>query len=154
MYARILVALDGSELAEQILPYVESLAERFSATVTLLRATMPVERAVTAEVGIAAGFVDLTPIIEEERREAARYLEHVAECLRRGGITVQCVQPEGSPAEVILEHARRTNGELIALTTHGRGGLGRLVFGSVADEVLRKAPCPVLLVRTTLQDKS
>jgi nucleotide-binding universal stress UspA family protein len=82
MYAHILVALDGSELAEQILPYVESLAEKFSATVTLLRATLPVENAVAAELGIEGIFVDPTPIIEEDRREVASYLEHVAERLR------------------------------------------------------------------------
>jgi nucleotide-binding universal stress UspA family protein len=154
MYARILVALDGSELAEQILPHVECLAEKFGATVTLIRATMPVEQAVAPELGIEAVFVDPTPIIEEERREAARYLEHVAERFQGRGIAVQCAQPEGSPAVAILEHARRYNTDLIALTTHGRGGLGRLVFGSVADEVLRKAPCPVLLVRATTDKKS
>jgi hypothetical protein len=51
-------------------------------------------------------------------------------------------------------HARRSNSDLIAPTTHGRGGLGRLVFGSAADQVLRKAPCPVLLVRATIDNKS
>jgi nucleotide-binding universal stress UspA family protein len=154
MYARILVALDGSQLAEQILPYAEPLAEKFSATVILLRATMPVAPAVAAEVGIAGGFVDPTPIIEEERHEAARYLEQVADRLRRRGITVECLHTEGSPAEAILEHAQRSNSDLLALTTHGRGGLGRLVFGSVADEVLRKSPCPVLLVRARVEHKS
>jgi nucleotide-binding universal stress UspA family protein len=68
MYARILVALDGLELAEQILPHAECLAEKFGATVTLIRATMPVEQAVAAELGIGGVFVDPTPIIEEERR--------------------------------------------------------------------------------------
>src|SRR3981189_1119438 len=116
MYTRILVALDGSDLAEQILPHVEALAEKFNATVILLRATTPLEQAVAAELRIEGVFVDPPPIIEEEGRE---------------GITVQCVQPEESPAEAILEHARRSNTDLIALTTHGRGGLGRLVFGSV-----------------------
>jgi nucleotide-binding universal stress UspA family protein len=115
---------------------------------------MPVEKAVAGELGIEGIFVDPTPIIEEDRREAASYLEHVAERLRRRGITVQCVHPESSPADAILEHARRSNSDVIALTTHGRGGLGRLVFGSVADEVLRKAPCPVLLVRATIDNKS
>jgi nucleotide-binding universal stress UspA family protein len=153
MYTRILAALDGSDLAEQILPHVEALAEKFSATVILLRATTPVQQVVAAELGIEGVFVDPMLIIEEERREAARYLEQVAERLRRRGITVQCVQPEGSPAKTILEHARGTNTDLIALTTHGHGGLGRLIFGSVADEVLRKAVCPLLLVRATNHDK-
>lgn len=152
MFARILVALDGSERAEQILPYVESLAEKFSATVLLLRATMPVEQVVAADLGLVV--VEPTPIIEDERREAAQYLQRLAERLQRRGITVECAQPVGSPAKAILEHSLRSKSELIALTTHGRGGLGRLVFGSVADEVLRKALCPVLLVRVTVENKS
>jgi universal stress protein A len=80
-------------------------------------------------------------------------LEHVTARSLRRGITVQNVQPERSPAEAILEHTRRGNSDLIALTTHGDGGLGRLGFGNVADEVPRKAPCPVLLVQATMENK-
>jgi nucleotide-binding universal stress UspA family protein len=98
--------------------------------------------------------VDPTPIIEDERREATRYLEQVADRLRRRAITVECLQTEGSSAEAILAHAQRSNSDLLALTTHGRGGLGRLVFGSVAEEVLRKSPRPVLLVRASVEHKS
>ena len=75
------------------------------------------------------------------------YLGTVADRLRGKGRTVTNVQLEGNAAEEILEYARREGIELIAITTHGRGALGRLVFGSVADEVLRKAPCPVLVER-------
>jgi nucleotide-binding universal stress UspA family protein len=148
MYARILAALDGSELAERILPHIEALAEKLGSAVTLLMVTTPVERAVASDAITGTdAFVDVTPLVEEERREAAKYLEHIADRLRCRGLAVQCARPEGTAAEMILEHARRMDTDLIALTTHGRSGLGRVVFGSVADEVLRKAPCPVLLVR-------
>jgi nucleotide-binding universal stress UspA family protein len=68
--------------------------------------------------------------------------------------SLELQQPEGTAAEMILEHARRMKTDLIALTTHGRSGLGRVVFGSVADEVLRKAPCPVLLVQVSEEPRS
>ena len=151
MYKRILVALDGSELAERILPHVRALAERFGSAVTLVRATTPVAT-IIAQAGVGAEpavvtAIDPDQLVESERTEAAGYLESLAERLRRQGLDVACQQSEGSPADVILEHARSLPAELVALTTHGRGGIGRMVFGSVAEEVLRSAPCPVLLVR-------
>jgi len=149
MYERILTALDGSELAERILPHVEALALKFGASVVLVRAVPVMEQTVRAQAGLAAGYVDPTPVIEADRREAAQYLERIAERLIGGGLAVVWKQPEGSAAEAILEHARGSSADLIALTTHGRSGLGRVVFGSVADDVLRRAPCPVLLVRVT-----
>ena len=149
MYGRILVALDGSEVAERILPHVEALAEKFGSTVTLLQATTPPETLVaasTAEPGAAAA-VDPTPTIEAERHETQRYLEAVTDRLRRRGLAVESESPQAGAAEIIVERASELGADLIAMTTHGRGGLGRLVFGSVADAVLRSATCPVLLVR-------
>jgi nucleotide-binding universal stress UspA family protein len=121
--------------------------------VILLRAVPALERAVAAQAGIAAGFVDPTPVIEQERSEATLYLERVGERLINRGLSVVWKQPEGSASEAILEHAQASNADLIALTTHGRGGLGRAVFGSVADEVLRRARCPVLLLRVTEESR-
>ena len=153
MFSRILVALDGSTAAEEILAHVEALAEKLGATVILLRAIPALERAVAAQAGVAAGFVDPTPVIEQERSEATNYLERVGERLISRGLSVVWQQPEGSASEAILEHAQASNADLIALTTHGRGGLGRAVFGSVADEVLRRARCPVLLLRVTEESR-
>jgi nucleotide-binding universal stress UspA family protein len=153
MYERILVALDGSALAEQILPHVEALSKAFRSKVMLLRVTEPPERLITETAGTlpmgvpGSPVLDVTPLVEEQRREAVSYLTSVAERLRGQGLTVEQAQPEGSPADMVLQQARDAGADLIAMTTHGRGGLGRLVFGSVADAVLRQAPCPVLLVR-------
>jgi nucleotide-binding universal stress UspA family protein len=151
MYARILVALDGSELAERILPHVEALAEKLGSAVTLLRA-IPSPGIILAEaapgaVPVAGPVVDVTPLVEAERREAGAYLDAVAERLRARGVTVETEQSEGPAHEVIVARARELSAGLVAMTTHGRGGLSRLFFGSVAEAVLREAPCPVLLLR-------
>ena len=152
MYDRILVPLDGSDIAERVLPHVEALAEKFGSAVTLLQATTPPETliAASAEGAAPAGPVlDPTPIVEAERQAASAYLEVAAERLRGRGLAVAGERPEAAPADAIVEHAHRAGTDLIAMTTHGRGGLGRLILGSVADEVLRSAPCPVLLVRVS-----
>jgi nucleotide-binding universal stress UspA family protein len=153
MYERILVPLDGSALAEQVLPHVEALAEQFRSTVFLLRALTPpgviIAGSVAGAQPLAAGVVDPTPIVEAERQEAATYLQAVAARLRQEGLAVEYERPEGPADEIIAERARSLGADLIAMTTHGRGGLPRLVFGSVADAVLRNAPCPTLLVRAS-----
>jgi nucleotide-binding universal stress UspA family protein len=150
-YQRILVALDGSPLAEQILPHVIALAEKFDATLMLVRAMTPVEQ-LAAVITPSMGGAPLDPTIIDdmrasEEREATTYLEHVARGLRERGIKVACERPIGPPAQAILAVARSHEADLIALTTHGRTGLGRLVFGSVAADVLRRATDPILLVR-------
>jgi nucleotide-binding universal stress UspA family protein len=149
MYGHILVALDGSTLAEQILPHVEALAAKLGSKVTLLQATTPAET-IIAQAGADAGgpgFVDPEPIVEAEREQTNAYLETLTNRLRGHGLNVEHEQAEGSAGDAIVQRATTLGADLIAMTTHGRGGLGRLVFGSVADEVLGKAGCPILLVR-------
>ncbi len=143
MYERILAALDGSELSERVLPYVEALAEKFGSTIVLLRAN-PV---LSASAVAASPPQDPTMVHRAEEQAAESYLSAVAAQLRAKGHRVEVELPIGKPAEQIIERARATGVDLIAMTTHGRGGLGRLVFGSVANEVLQQAPCPVLTVR-------
>ena len=148
MYKRIVVALDGSAAAEQILPHVEVLAERFGSTLVLLRATPRAEPGLVGEaVLMSGGALDRAAIMDAPRREAADYLAGLADRLRGRGLAIDTAQPEGEPAHVIVQHLRQEGADLLAMTTHGRGGLGRVVFGSVAESVLRQAPCPVLLVR-------
>jgi nucleotide-binding universal stress UspA family protein len=155
MYEHLLVALDGSPAAEQVLEHAEALAVAFHSTITLLHATVSAETvlAQTASggttLGDVASYVDPTPIVEAERDSAVDYLNGVAARLRQHKLTINTEHPEGPPAEEIVERARALGVSLILMTTHGRGGLGRVVFGSVADSVLRHAPCPVLLVRVS-----
>ena len=151
MYDRILVALDGSDVAEAVLPYVEALGERFGSTLIFLRATtapspeLAVSTVRTAPLRSAIG--DYAKALEAERQEAASYLEALVDRLGSKGFPVRSERLEGHPADVLAQRARELEVDLIAMTTQGRGGLRRVVFGSVADAVLRGAPCPVLLVR-------
>jgi nucleotide-binding universal stress UspA family protein len=128
MYQHILVPLDGSELAEAALAQIVPLAQRFMANVTLLQV-----------------------VAEAEPGTIEDYLRGAAQGLHDQAISVAIEYPEGRPSEVIIDRASQLGVDLIAMTSHGRGGLGRAVFGSVADEVLRQAPCPVLLVRVVDQ---
>jgi nucleotide-binding universal stress UspA family protein len=156
VYARILVALDGSTRAELVLPYVEALAEQFGSSVTLLRVTTAAQAiagpALTATIppvapNVAAKPIDPSAVVAAERHEVERYLQAVAQRLHSRGLTVSPEQHEGSAADVIIRRARELDASVIAMTTHGSGRLARLIFGSTADAVLRHAPCPILLVR-------
>ncbi len=149
MFEKILVCLDGSKLAEQIMPYAIEQTLRFNSKLTLLQVmTMPSSAYVGAE-GISGGMVG---IIEEEIQrqepEIKTYLDSIAQPLLERGIDLECVilRP-ASAGDAIVDYARANSIKLICIATHGHGGLGRLVFGSVADHVLRKSGLPVLLIK-------
>jgi nucleotide-binding universal stress UspA family protein len=151
---RVLVPLDGSELAEQVLEPVLALGTGTRAEYTLLRV---VNRMTPVSYDPASGRVSglrkslLGQLQELDRRESARarnYLERLAERLRARSLAVQTrVVLHEQPAVAILDDAQQNAVDLIALATHGRGGLRRLLLGSVADKVLRGAATPVLVCR-------
>jgi nucleotide-binding universal stress UspA family protein len=158
MYEQLLVALDGSPAAERVVDHAAALASAFGSTITLLRATISAEMFIAetaggdATVGQVGPTLDPTPVLEADRDSAIDYLNGVAARLRQRNLKVNTEHPEGSANQVIVDRAKALGATLILMTTHGRGGLGRMVFGSVADSVLRHAPCPVLLVRITDHD--
>jgi nucleotide-binding universal stress UspA family protein len=122
--------------------------------VTCLCAVEPISPALFAESGMPGAYVCMEPLLEtqeEIRDEDVTYLNRVKQRLAKDGIDVDTEQPEGRAAEAIVASARKHQADLIAMTTHGRSGLGRALLGSVADEVVRTAPCPVLLVRNVAQ---
>jgi len=143
MYERILVPLDGSKLAEQAIPYATELCKG-STQVTLFQV-------VHLPLPLAAPDVAMTvpmPDLDELKQEALDYLERLAAPLRAEGVRVQvAVVERDAVAQAIVEYAEENEINLIAMTTHGRSGLSRLLFGSVAEEVVRHAPCPVLIIR-------
>jgi nucleotide-binding universal stress UspA family protein len=132
-YRTILVALDGSPLAERALPFARAVARGAGARLVLVRAVPP------ATVAPAPGSAG---------DEAAAYLERIA-LLVTGHGAVEVAVPAGEPAAAILAHGRARGADLLVLATHGRSGLGRWLYGSVADAVLRHAETPVLLVPAT-----
>lgn len=129
-YKNILVSLDGSEAAEQVLPYIRTFAHHFSSKILLLSVPEGSESEAYGET-------------------IHQYLEDVAEALRGEGFDVTTRVTGSGPARTILEISEHENIDLIMMASHGRGGVERadkVVIGSVADSVVQKTPCPVFLV--------
>ncbi len=136
-WRRLLVCLDGSDTSATILPVATAWAHRLDLEVRLLHVAYPYGEAPAGEFGLA-----------EEERAAARQLEAAAAELASAGLTVhRSIEEHTQPAVGIAERASRGGADLIALATHGRTGLARLVAGSVALEVVRRVDVPVLTVR-------
>ncbi len=133
-YQRILVPLDGSELAEAILDHVEQAARAFSAEVVVLT-VLP-----------ATGVVP--ELAREDITQATSYLDRMKQRLTDKGLKVQTTIRYGDPADEIIDYARVNDIDLIAMSTHGRSGISHLIFGSVAEKVLRGTRSPVLLIRS------
>jgi nucleotide-binding universal stress UspA family protein len=149
MFSHILVGLDGSARAEQSIPYVEAIAEKFVSKVTLIHVVMPRSTpAWFAEVDAAGLAYDPNLFAEEEEKSAKAYLADIVQRLVERGIAAEWEAPEGHPADVIVDRARGIGADLIVGTTHGRGGVARMVRGSTAEAILHHAECPVLLLRT------
>ena len=152
MYEHVVVALDGSPEAEAILPYVQELATKFGSRITLVHVNMSevalvASTSTDAASGLAPAITDPTPIIQAEHESTDAYLRQLAARVSAAGGQVEWVALEGSPSQQVADFAREHNASLIALTTHGRAGLERALFGSVADSILRHTDCPVLMVR-------
>lgn len=139
----LVVPLDGSELAQRALPYVERLARTLSMEVLLAR-VVRTEFPTYTETDL--GF-RVPEFREEVNREATEYLEQVAQHLRDKGLTVRSEVLTGSAARALLNLAHETPQNLIAMTTHGRTGLSRWMMGSVASTLVRRSGAPVLVIR-------
>lgn len=144
MYTNILVPLDGSARAERILPFVEELAVKFQARIVLLQI-------VEQSVALISPY-DIAPYnaFDEYKRNVAEtrhYLAGHEGSLRSKGLTVKSVVENGPVVAAILNAAEREGCDLIAMASHGRSGLQRVFYGSVAAGVLQRADRPLLLVR-------
>lgn len=143
MYTRILVPLDGSELAEQVLPYVRVLGKGLQARIELLRVFEPV----SPSLADPAHGLYLDRIIASVRTQVQDYLENIAATLRKDGLTVSTVVHEGNPAASIVQEAETIPDTLVAISTHGRSGITRWVMGGTTDKVLHATTHPLLIVR-------
>lgn len=144
MYKRVAVPLDGSPVAEAIIPFILEIAGPLDLEVVLLRVVPPlVPQAVESSRHVV--FED----VERRRVDAEEYLAPLAVELRDKAVRVRIEVRRGEPAIEIVAGAREAGADLIAMTTHGRSGLGRLLFGSVAESVLRHGEFPVFLMRLT-----
>ena len=147
-WKRLLVPLDGSPVAEAIIPIASRIARGLGLEILLLRAVHDEPpRVVEAARHIV---IDQTA---QRTREAEEYLQGVAGRLSAGGSRVRTVVRAGDAAREILAGAREFEADLIAMSTHGRGALGRLIHGSVTEAVLHRAHLPVFVVRATESEK-
>jgi len=134
MYKEMLVPLDGSKLAETVLPYVTPMVAQFGLNVTFLH--------VCDSVLASSLFM------------CQSYIEHVAELVKKeagGRATITGKAVTGRPAPAILDYARDSRSDIIAMATHGESGMGMWAFGSVAHKVLTASPVPVMVVRKELR---
>ena len=142
MYKKILVPLDGSELAECVLPHVKAIATGCNvAAVVLLQVVEP------PPTGRGEGVIDFTTWADANMKIAREYLARVQSQLILEGLKVESEVLVGTAAEAITTFAKGSGVDFIAIATHGRSGISRWVFGSVADRVLRSSGVPVLIVR-------
>ena len=148
MYERILVPLDGSPLAEQVLPFVSVLGKTFGSSVVLLRVFDPVP----AELSDPAHGVYIDRLAASFRNSALEYLVRVKRSLSELGDNVTTIAHEGDAASHILNEAGNDPSTLITMSTHGRSGITRWVLGSVVDKVLRAAGNSLMIIRARPQE--
>ena len=144
MYSKVIVPLDGSELAEQALPYAQLVARGLSIPIELVEAFDVLPPAVHNHGSMYA----LDKMLEEARQRSGHYLAGVEEALRTTGYAVSSATLPGAPHQAIVDRADADPNALIVMSTHGRGGLSRWALGSVADKVLHTVPNPMLIVRS------
>lgn len=143
-FARIVVPLDGSRAAEEAIPHALALAAPAEARVTLVQVVAP-RRMLARPAPVSR--VDARALAWQSAQAERDLAAHAAR-IAGGCVSVDTVVlVDDQPARAILDLARRTSAELIAMSTHGRGGVRRLVLGSVADKVMRGAETAVLLLR-------
>jgi nucleotide-binding universal stress UspA family protein len=145
-FKRILVPLDGSALSERALPAARALARKFESQILLLRVLdIPTPTTPTSQLEMTIGWV--REARQHTFEEARSYLEAIQGELCEEGFDTRVLLRDRAPAEDILDVAKAENVDLIVISSHGRGGLARWTFGSVAERVARHSPCPVLLIR-------
>jgi nucleotide-binding universal stress UspA family protein len=144
---RILVPLDGSDLAAKALSVAESIARRLSARLDLVVVVPPLVLPFVGGEPYIPGEVYVR--LDSERTESAqKYLQTVAQAARDHGVPIRIWLEHGDPASRLLDVASELHSALIVMTTHGRTGLARFALGSVADRVVRAGAAPVLLLRS------
>lgn len=142
MYKKILVPLDGSPLAEAVLPHAKALAKSEDAELVLLR--------VAIDLGGEFAFEDpaiAADMVKQMESETAIYMTEAKSKVESDGVKVSVIVREGLIAETILAAAEEIGADVIAMSTHGRSGVRRWFMGSVADRVVNHSKVPVMLIR-------
>ena len=154
MYKNIMVPLDGSELAECVLPHVDIFVTGCQVeTITFVRVVEPAparysEISVTANPHEYENIQKKVEMIEEERRAfATKYLNQIITRVKQEGTVFKAVVLVGHVADKLVDYVEPNEIDLVLIATHGRSGISRWVRGSIADKVLRSSSAPILMVR-------
>ena len=146
MYQKIMVPLDGSELAECVLPHVEAFISQCQIrTIVFVRVLEAITPAVAGEYAI--NVEDLESREANRKASAEEYLNQIMKRMKPGETRLEKEVLIGRPADKLADYADQNDVDLILMATHGRSGVSRWVRGSVADRILRAASVPVLMVR-------
>ncbi len=147
MLKHVLVTLDGSELAERALAYSQDLVCG-SGQITLLSVVNAPDVLVYGNypVPVAVQSESYNDIVDSAREQARTYVDEICSRMRADGATVTGVVDVGEPAQVIIEQAKKLDVDAVVMSTHGRTGFSRWLFGSVTHKVLSAMPCPVFVV--------
>jgi len=148
MYSRMLIPLDGSKTAENVLPYARFIAGALKLPIELLAVVDIVELAIHISAGRPR---DLDTMIADSVRRSEQYLREVARTFSNG---TKCTVEKGKAEQVIIETAAADKGTLVTMATHGRSGMNRWLLGSVTEKVLRGGTNAMLLVRATEEEKT
>jgi nucleotide-binding universal stress UspA family protein len=141
----VLVPIDFSATADQALAYAITLAQQLHARLTLLHVLdLTLLAMEDRTIGVPA------TALETLETEAHHLLQASLERVQRAGLQGECLLVQGTPAHMIVETAGEQGVDLIIMGTHGRTGLAHVLVGSVAEHVIRQAPCPVLVTRKTM----
>jgi len=150
MFNKILVPLDGSELAECVFPYVEDIARKRDSRVEAVFVVEHYE--MPFHGGVVFNEENLRAIERSAIKSAEQYMSTVKQRLLSKGIEVNTVVLEGKIADSLVDYASNNGFDLIVMATHGRSGLARWVVGSVADKILHCSTVPMLLIRSESQE--
>ncbi len=149
MYTKMLIPLDGSKVAEQVLPYARCLARKLSIPIELLQAADPEALALLTDPAHSR-YADT--VWADKINSGKTYLDAVARSFE--GACVQCVVEKGKAEDVVIDRAAADKNTLIVMATHGRSGIQRWLLGSVADKVLHGSSNHMLLVRSSEEGKN
>jgi nucleotide-binding universal stress UspA family protein len=146
MYQHVMVPLDGSELAECVLPHVRAIAVGCSVVkVTLVRVVEPL--LIRGSVGVRISPEEKERLEKQSMDEAKDYLEQIAKSLKESGVAAESEVLSGDVVSKLVDYANMNEVDLVIISTHGRSGVSRWVWGSVTDRILRAVCVPVTMVR-------
>jgi nucleotide-binding universal stress UspA family protein len=148
MYTKILAPLDGSQLAECTFTHVDAIINGGGVKeLVLARVLEPLQLATYADADGFMGAKDIEKLIIAQENEAKNYLDKTKRRFQKQGLNVRIELLTGQVADTLSDFATKEGFDLIIMATHGRGGISRWAFGSVADRVMRSVNTPVLMVR-------